>query len=201
MDIEIANRALIKIGEAPVSSCNQKPLGEILQIVYDEVKLNLLSSYPWRFAIKRVVLAPLEEKSDNPRFKYKFQLPSDYLLLKCISDINHGANLRDYNATTGTRYEVEGNYVYYTEDNLPIVYVADVDETLYPPLFKEAFANKLASELSIKVHQNLSLVELYEQKFNISVESAISHNEIIADTEEMPDNSWIAIRGGWNIGY
>ena len=201
MDIEIANRALIKIGESPVSSYNQKPLGEILQIVYDEVKLNLLSSYPWRFAIKRVVLAPLDEGSNNPRFKYKFQLPSDYLLLKSISGINHNANLRNYNATNGTRYEVEGNYVYYTEDNLPIVYVADVDETLYPPLFKEAFANKLASELSIKVHQNLSLVELYEQKFNVSVDSAISHNEIIADTEEMPDNSWIAIRGGWNIGY
>lgn len=201
MNIEIANRALIKIGEAPISSNNQKPLGEILQIVYDEVKLNLLSSYPWRFAIKRVVLAPLDEGSDNPRFKYKFQLPSDYLLLKCISDINHGANLRDYNATTGTRYEVEGNCVYYTEDNLPVIYVADVDEKLYPPLFKEALANKLASELSIKVHQNLSLVELYEQKFNVSIENAISHNEIIADTEEMPDNSWIAIRGGWNIGY
>lgn len=201
MNTEIANRALIKIGEPPISSYNQKPLGETLQIVYDEVKMNLLSSYPWRFAIKRVVLAPLEEKSNHPRFKYKFQLPSDCLLLRSISEINNSANLRNYNATTGTRFEVEGKNIYYTEDNLPITYIANVDEELFTPLFKEAFANKLAAELSIKVQQNLSLVEIYEQKFMASVQGAINHNEIMADTEEMPENSWLAVREGWTIGY
>lgn len=201
MKIEIANRALIKIGESPISSINQEPIGKIIEIVYNEVKTLLLSSYLWRFAIKRVVLAPLDEKSENPRFKYKFQLPEDCLTLRGICDYNKFADLRDYRYTTGTRYEIEGRNIYYNEDNLPISYIANIDESLFSVAFKEAFANKMASELAIKVHQNVGLVQLFEQKFEMAINEAINHNEIIADTEEMPENSWIAVREGWDVGY
>lgn len=201
MNIEIANRALIKIGENPISSFNPEPLGEILEIVYKDVRQRLLATYPWRFAIRRVVLAPLEEKSLHPRFKYKYVLPSDCLLFRSICECNKGADLREFRATNGTRYEIEGKNIYYNEDSLPISYIADVDEELYSVLFKDAFANKLASELSIKVHQHLNLVQLYDIKFEESIQRAITHNEIIADTEELPDNTWVAVREGWNIGY
>lgn len=201
MNTEIANWALIKIGESPISSTNQQPLGKILDIVYDEVRLQLLSSYPWRFAIKRTTLPHLAEESDNPRFKYKFSLPSDCLLLRGISESHHSADLRDYKIDSGTRYEIAGKEIYAHTDTLYIVYIADVDATFYTHNFKEAFANKLAAELSIKVHQNLNLVELYEQKFQMSLQQAIQHNEIEADTEEMPENSWLAIREGWQNVY
>lgn len=201
MNTEIANWALIKIGESPISSTNQQPLGKILEIVYDEVRLQLLSIYPWRFAIKRATLPHLAEESDNPRFKYKFTLPDDCLLLRGISETNHSPDLRDYRATTGTRYEIAGKDVYAKTENLYIVYIADVEDKLYTHNFKEAFANKLAAELSIKVHQNLNLVDLYEQKFQMSLQQAIQHNEIEADTEEMPENTWLAIREGWRNVY
>ena len=201
MNTEIANWALIKLGESPISSTNQQPLGKILEIVYDEVRLQLLSSYPWRFAIKRATLPALDEESDNPRFKYKFSLPSDCLLLRGISETNHCADLRDYRATTGTRYEIAGKEIYAHTETLYVVYIADVEDTLYTHNFKEAFANKLAAELSIKVHQNLNLVDVYEQKYLASLQQAIQHNEIEADTEEMPENTWLAIREGWRNVY
>lgn len=201
MNTDIANWALIKLGESPISSSNQQPLGKILEIVYDEVKLQLLSSYPWRFAIKRAILPHLAEESDNPRFKYKFTLPSDCLLLKGISENHHSADLRDYRINTGTRYEIAGKDIYAKTEDLYIIYISDVDDSLYTHNFKEAFANKLAAELSIKVHQNLNLVELYEQKYQMALQKAIEHNEIEADTEEMPENTWLAIREGWQNVY
>lgn len=201
MNTQIANWALIKIGESPISSTNQHPLGKILEIVYDEVKLQLLSSYPWRFAIKRAKLSPLAVESDNPRFEYKYTLPSDCVLLRGISDYNKIADLRDYRGSTGTRYEIEGKDIYAHENELNVIYIADVPDNLYTQNFKEAFANKIAAELSIKVHQNLNLVDVYEVKFQNALNQAIQHNEIEADTEEMPENTWLAIREGWRNVY
>lgn len=199
MNIELANRALIKIGQSPISSANQEPLGKIISIVYDEVKLLLLSSYCWRFAIKRATLPRLNKESENPRFKNVFQLPKDCLLFRGVGDFHKPADLRDYKGSTGTRWEIEGDKIYSNLDSLPVVYIANVDEELFSAQFKEAFSNKLASELSIKVHQNLNLVNLYEQKYQASIQHAITCNEIIADTEELSENSWLAVREGWRI--
>jgi hypothetical protein len=199
MNIELANRALIKIGQSPISSANQEPLGKIISIVYDEVKLLLLSSYCWRFAIKRATLPRLNKESENPRFKNVFQLPKDCLLFRGVGDFHKPADLRDYKGSTGTRWEIEGDKIYSNLDSLPVVYIANVDEELFSAQFKEAFSNKLASELSIKVHQNLNLVNLYEQKYQASIQHAITCNEIIADTEELRENSWLAVREGWRI--
>lgn len=199
MNIELANRALIKIGQSPISSANQEPLGKIISIVYDEVKLLLLSSYCWRFAIKRATLPRLNKESENPRFKNVFQLPKNCLLFRGVGDFHKPADLRDYKGSTGTRWEIEGDKIYSNLDSLPVVYIADVDEELFSAQFKEAFSNKLASELSIKVHQNLNLVNLYEQKYQASIQHAITCNEIIADTEELSENSWLAVREGWRI--
>lgn len=201
MNTQIVNWALIKIGESPISSTNQQPLGKILEIVYDEVRLLLLSSYPWRFAIKRATLSPLAEESENPRFEYKFTLPTDCLLLRGIDEYNKIADLRDYRASTGTQYEISGKDIYAHENELNIIYIADVDDKLYTHNFKEAFANKIAAELSIKVHQNLNLVDVFEAKYQQALAQAVQHNEIQADTEEMPENTWLAIREGWRNVY
>jgi hypothetical protein len=202
MNTEIINRALIKLGESPISSTNESPLGKTLEIVYEEVRLLLLSSYPWRFAIKRAELAPLEDKEImNPRFKYKFIIPSDYITLRKVGVLNKASDLRDFRYDNGTQYEVEGKYIYSNEKLLHISYIADVDESFYSNNFKELMANKIAAELSVKLHQNLNLVSLYEQKAQSALDTAITHNEIIADTEELPENTWLEIRTGWRYGY
>lgn len=201
MNTQIVNWALIKIGESPISSTNQQPLGKILEIVYDEVRLQLLSTYPWRFAIKRVTLSPLAEESQNPRFEYKYTLPADCLLVRSIDDYNKIADLRDYRSSTGTRYEIEGKDIYSHENELNLTYIADVPDTMYTHNFKEAFANKIAAELSIKVHQNLNLVDIFEAKYQQALSQAIQHNEIEADLEEMPENTWLAVREGWRNVY
>ena len=49
-DINIINRALIKLGEPPLSSTNQQPAGPKLEIIYNDCVESLISLYPWSFA-------------------------------------------------------------------------------------------------------------------------------------------------------
>ena len=50
--VEIVNRALMKLGEPPVSSLNDMQFGKSYEIIYDDIKELLLSSYQWRFSLE-----------------------------------------------------------------------------------------------------------------------------------------------------
>ena len=76
--VEIINRALMKLGEPPLSSLNDAHFGRSYEIIYDDMKELLLSSYPWRFSVEMKYLPKLEEKFGD---KNMYQLPSDCLLV------------------------------------------------------------------------------------------------------------------------
>ena len=42
--VDIVNRALMKLGEPPVSSLNDADFGKSYEIIYDDIKVLLLSS-------------------------------------------------------------------------------------------------------------------------------------------------------------
>lgn len=202
MDINIINRSLIRLGEPPISSTNQEPLGETLKTTYDYCRRLLISGYPWRFAIKRMILSPLDEESGHPLFKYKFQMPSDCLLFRDISEFNKFPDTRDYKYTNGKRYDIEGMNIYSNTKVLSVKYIADIDNpSMFSTHFSEALSLKIASDLAVKVHQNLNIATTLQQEFTIALQQAYMLNEIIADTEELPENSWVAIRQGWNNEY
>lgn len=60
--VEIINRALLKLGEPPVSSLNDAAFGKSYETIYEDVKNLLLSSYPWRFAVGVKRLARSEKR-------------------------------------------------------------------------------------------------------------------------------------------
>lgn len=186
------------MGEAPISSVDEQPYGHLFQLVYDDVRKNLLSMYPWRFAIKRVRLAPLDEESLSI-YPYKYSLPTDYLTLVNVSDFYKPADLRDFRFSSMERYQIEGKNIYTPFKELLLIYVANVEGD-FSQLFKEAFICKLAEELTVKLHQNGNLLQLFNQQYNEAIAQAIMHNEIIQDTQEMPENTWISIREGWHNG-
>ena len=81
--IEILNRALLKLGEPPLSSLSDAAFGRSYEIIYDDMKKLLLSSYPWRFEVKRVQIARDAEKYDG---QYVYRLPTDFLLLLKVNE-------------------------------------------------------------------------------------------------------------------
>lgn len=187
------------MGESPISSIDQQPYGHLFRLVYDDIRKNLLSMYPWRFAIKRVMLSPLEEETLS-KYKYKYNLPNDCLAVRDVSDFFKPSDLRDFRFSSAERYQIEGNCILTPFKKLRLIYVANVEEG-FSQLFKEAFICRLAEELTVKLHQNGNLVGLFNQQYTEAISQAITHNEIIQDSQEMPDNSWMTIREGWWNGY
>ena len=197
MDIKIINRALIKMGENPISSINELPLGRLVQLVYDDIRRSLLSMYIWRFAVKSAKLAPLDEKPQTLH-KYVFQLPSDYLIMIKKGDFYKFPDLRDLKTTAREQYEIMGDKIEANLNPLKIYYVGDITETkIYPPLFKEAFAAKIAAELTVKIHQNMNLRQMLESDFVNYISLAVQNNDIIQDTQSLGDDTWVAVREAW----
>ena len=56
--IDIINRALVKVGQARISSIDENSKGATsIRTVYDQVRDTLMQSYVWNFAKVRVQLA------------------------------------------------------------------------------------------------------------------------------------------------
>lgn len=193
--IEIINRALLKLGEPPVASLNDAAFGKSYELIYEDVKNLLLSSYPWRFAVTTKRLARLEEKYGD---RFMFQLPCDCLLLLKV----FGASIKDLTeprpyAMQG--YELANNcIVTMLDDGIEVEYVRIInDDTPFPPLFREAVAAKVAAELAMRIKHSLNLKQVLENEFLTLIQQAELNNEIAKDTELVPDNSWVLVRQVW----
>lgn len=188
--IEVINRSLLKLGEAPISSFNSAVYGKSYEVLYDDMKKMLLSMYPWRFAVTEKKLA----KDIAPyNGKAKYCLPSDYLMLLKV----YGSNLAEADYTVD--YEIVENFVVADcENGVVIEYVKNIDDDKkFSQLFREALVAKIASEISMRVKHSLELKQIFENEFYNLIRQAELNNEIIKDVENMPDNSWLLCRKAW----
>ncbi len=188
--IEVINRSLLKLGEAPISSFNSAVYGKSYEVLYDDMKKMLLSMYPWRFAVAEKKLA----KDVAPyNGKAKYCLPSDYLMLLKV----YGSNLAEADYTVD--YEIVENFVVADcENGIVIEYVKNIDDDKkFSQLFREALVAKIASEISMRVKHSLELKQIFENEFYNLIRQAELNNEIIKDVENMPDNSWLLCRKAW----
>ncbi len=193
--IEIINRALLKLGEPPVSSLNDAAFGRSYDIIYNDVKDLLLSSYPWRFAVAHKKLARLEEKFGD---KYMYRLPADcLLLLKVFGDVH--AEVSDVRPCMTENYELANNcIVTFVHSGISAEYVKLVDDDMmFPRLFREALAAKVAAELAMRLKHSLELKQAMESEFFNLIRQAELNNEIMKDAEIVPDNSWVLVRETW----
>jgi len=149
--VEICNLAIGKLGSTSfITDINDENSKNALycRLFYGPTREALLRSHLWKFARKRAILAPLV---DTPLFdggKY-FQMPTD-----CLRIV--GTDM-DYESAYG-RWFVEGNKIVADTDVLNIVYIANIeDESLYDPLFVQAFALYLAHEMAPAIAQSESM--------------------------------------------
>ena len=193
--IEIINRALLKLGEPPVSSLNDAAFGKSYQLIFDDVKNLLLSSYPWRFA---VALKHLVRKDVKYGDRFMYPLPTDCLLLLKV----FGAPLKDLTEPRPyalQAYDLADNCILsFIDDGIDVEYVRSIDDdTPFPPLFREALATKVAAELAMRIKHSASLKQNFDNEFFTLIQQAQFNNEIAKDTELIPDNSWVLVRQVW----
>jgi len=184
-DIEIANRALQKLGAARISAFDQDhPNARSVSAAYPHVRDDLLRSYPWSFAIKRASLPALAAKTLFGGLN-RYPLPDDFLRLL----VEDGSGERK-------DWIIEGREIV-TRDSAPlnIRYVARVtDPTLFAPDFVEAFATKLAMELTYEITQSDQKFQILQQEFLRSIVQARSAGAFELPPVDSAEDDWLLAR-------
>ena len=193
--IEIVNRALLKLGEPPLSSLSDAAFGRSYDIIYEDMKKLLLSSYPWRFAVKNEYIAHDAEKYQG---QYVYRLPADFLLLLKVNENQADNDVIMFDKKISD-YQIIGQTIVSSAANgIVLEYVSAVDDKeKFPPLFREALAAKIAAELAMRLKQSVSLKQFFDTEFFNFIRQAELNNEIEKDVEILPDNSWVSVRETW----
>jgi hypothetical protein len=139
---DISNLALANLGQIALTDIeDQTPVGAYCRTHFYNVRDSVLQSHPWNFAMDRIELSRL---SDEPLsgWAYYYQIPSTCLRVMQINDV--------YPWDCNGYYSIEGGKLATDWETVIIKYVKrEEDTSLYPPLFIEALAVKLAEKLSI----------------------------------------------------
>ena len=189
--ITIINRALTILGAEPINDLADTTLeANVANRIYTESRQSILEERLWTFATKRVLLnlvvTPLAWIKDDMNFL--FQLPSDYLRIFGIN-------------ATWVRWRIEQDKLVSDSNNVGIIYVFDMtDTTKFTPSFVDAFADKLAADMSFYVNNSKSSTSDLTEKYNgVSLPRAMSQDSQGQGTpEQINDDLWVTAKFGYS---
>ena len=162
--VEIVSQAFSEIGSPrPVNDLNDTPTTAAASKRYDVLKLNALSSHPWRFAMNTAALGKLNEDSLPRQWQYAYLLPDKFLTAYRMRPNIPFEQFRD---------RIYTNYNNAGGSDLILDFVESTSEANFPAYFVELMIKGLASSLAMSVAQNEPLkqilVEEYRSQMNIS---------------------------------
>lgn len=201
---EWANRALIKIGEAPcINITDNTKNARTINSMFAVVRRAELRARKWSFSIKRGNLAA---DVAVPVFGYgaQFTLPTDCLRVLSIFAFDIGPDLSDYRSSGNQPYVIEGRKILYgraipggppASEPLPLRYIADTpDTTLWDDTFGEAFACRLAAEAAETLTQSSDKRRLAWQEYQQAIAAAKRANAIELPADSISDDTWVVGR-------
>lgn len=180
--VAVCNRALSKIGDELIilSLEDDTKSAKYCKALYADTRDFVLRSYPWRFALKRYVLAPLKEK---PLFgyAYQFSLPSDCL--------------RVWKMQGNEPYQVEGQCLLTDSNVCRFIGISRVeDATLFDPMFVEAFSLRLAAELAVPLAASVSLRDGLTKEYQQFVQQAKTASAMEGSQDVFVPQGWVEAR-------
>lgn len=190
--VDIANRALTKLGEARiVSFTDNTNIARTVNSMWDVVRDAELRSHVWRFALARASLPALV---DAPTFgyNYQYQLPSDCLRLVEVAEFRVN-NLADYINRDDSIYTVEGNKIL-TDLGAPlnIRYIQQtLDTAQFTIDFVEVLACRLAAEMAEILTNSMPKRQMAWQEYNQAVSLAVKTNSLELPSKSAFDDSWM----------
>ncbi|MBO5997948.1 MAG: hypothetical protein J6P93_05425 [Alphaproteobacteria bacterium] len=155
--ISLCSKALVKLGAQPISSFLENTAeAEIASQLYQPIRDDLLSAYPWRFATAQTQLNQLVE-APKADFRCAYQLPNDFLrvLSAGVNNVGRGLNYRIYEKTLQCN-----------DSNVILTYIFNPQEQNYPPFFNQLLIAKLAAEFCLPLTENTSRTEFLTRQAN-----------------------------------
>lgn len=181
--IDIANSALVTLGESPISSFEDSTnTATVVSVKWDIIRRSTLALHTWNFALKRSYLARTEA-SPEYKYAYKYGVPSDCL--------------RVVEVYLDQDYKRERRAIYTNNEECQIKYIADITTPEeWDPLFVEAVAAKLAVELAYTIPRASGLIQTMEELYQRRLAAArhVDTSEDIPDRLDQFDSSLLGVR-------
>lgn len=200
-EVEIANRALSKLGDNRITSLtDQNKAARAIAAAWNIVRDAELRRHPWSFALQFQDLSALTEPSPTSLFKRQFQLPVDCLRLYRVGtwfvwQVTVGA---DYRNADIWPFKIAGRRILTDlPAPLPIAYIRRVEDTQqWDATFVDAFACKLAMEVAVELSGSDTRQDRLREQYKDAILDARAMNAIELPPEQLPDNSWVLSRIG-----
>jgi len=193
--VEIANRALTKIGEARITSLADNEAARTINSMWDVVRDAELRAHNWNFSITRASLAALVTVPAF-RYLYEFQLPSLCLKIIQVGEYYPGPSMSDYRNAPEAPYQIEGRKIL-TDYPAPLYirYVKSITDTgSWDALFVEAFASRLAAESCERITQSNTKKQSAQADYKLAISEAVKADAIENPPDSLPDDTWLLSR-------
>ncbi len=194
--VEIANRALTKLGAARIISLDDDvKQARSVKSMFELVRDAEMRAHIWSFTVKRKSLAALSSTPDWG-FDYEYQVPSDYLRILQVNDIYPGPSLDDYRNASTAEYVIENRKILANfAAPLKIRYIARIEDTsLWDATFIEAFASRLAMEMCEDLTQSSTKKADAQNDYKRALTDAIRSGAVEQPPVDLPDDSWMLSR-------
>lgn len=184
-EVSICNMALGSIGRSLriVSLTEPSEAARACLSRYPFARDAVLRSYDWNFAGAR---ASLPADGTPPAFEYaaQYQLPGDCLLVREVYE----GNAEDW--------KVEGRKILTNMGApLPIKYTAKVtDPAAFDPLFVDALAARLGSDLAVQLTESTSRAEALWKIYREKLVEARRRDSQEGQPDSFPRDSWVDSR-------
>lgn len=184
-DISICSNALLRLGDAPISSFSESSdRARLASNNYPSMRDALLSGHPWNFAVKRVVLSP-DETAPAFGYSHRFLLPATCLRVLSIGE--EGERPADY--------QVEDGYLLMNSTTCKLRYIYRAPEVQWSPLFVESMTEAMRRLFAYPITAGQGMESIIFQ-----IADAILRKARAVDGQENPPETF-GDEGLFNAGF
>lgn len=184
--IQLASRALIKIGATPIAGFEEGTAESLVAAtLYVSTRDALLSAHPWSFATAQRDLGRLVG-TPTADFDFAYQLPADFLRALSAGESGYGR---------GLNYRIVERRLHTNAASVTLTYIFRPSESAFPPFFDQALIARLAAEFCLPITESTSRSETLHRL----AEEQFRHARLIDAQQDVPsrfeDYTLVGVRG------
>ena len=145
-DLDICSRALVQLGEAPITSFTQgSAASRTAALLYEATVEAMFGAHRWHFATRTEQLSQLADPPDSD-WDAEYVLPTDCLVVKKLRCNDDPVEFELHENTL--RCNVDEN------DALYLSFTARINEAYWPPYFRELVEKELVARFAFPITAN-----------------------------------------------
>jgi hypothetical protein len=194
-ELDVVNRALIKIGAKEISSLTESGRNpRIMNAMIDVARDKFLRTNPWNYGVTRAQIAK-DTVAPEWGWSSRFVLPSDYIKMLAVesSTNTEPTAYQSKNTPKNIEYKIEGDYILCDEtDPINIRYVKrETDMSRWDSMATEALASLLAYEACIAVSGDKQMKQMFYSEYKDCLDEARHMDGWDDDMYDYPEDDWV----------